>query len=317
MRVLFFGMMGRFSVPVLQALLASPHQIVGIVIPAQGPPPQAPFRLIHPPPGLELGGELSLAPQPGSGRSTPDLAETAWARGIPLLHLARPRDGGFLAWLADLAPDVACVACFNRIFPQEMLALPRHGVLNVHPSRLPHYRGPDPLFWQFRDGVNPVGVTVHWMDAGADTGPLAEQVAVPLGEGEDGLRAELACARAGGKLLADCLDRLAAGQLRPIPQPQGGSAQPMPGPEDFALSLDWPAWRAFHFMRGTVHWGLPYPLAVGDQTLRLGQALGWQPHRVPEIQSTAPGRAIIPFAQGSLEARLTEADLFKIKREGH
>ncbi|MEZ4640893.1 MAG: formyltransferase family protein [Caldilineaceae bacterium] len=52
--------------------------------------------------------------------------------------------------------DVACVACFNRIFPADLLTLP-HGFLNLHPSLLPHYRGPDPIFWQLRDGVQTDG----------------------------------------------------------------------------------------------------------------------------------------------------------------
>lgn len=304
MRVLFFGMMGRFSAPALQALLTSDHQVAGIVIPAQGPPPHPPFRLVPPPPGLDLGGELRLSPRQGSPGSSLDLAEAAWSRGIPLLHLARPQDGEFLAWLAHLAPDVACVACFNRIFPPAMLALPRHGALNVHPSRLPHYRGPDPLFWQFRDGINPVGVTVHWMDAGMDTGPLADQAAVPLPEGCDGPRAEIACAQVGGRLLVACLDRLAAGELSATPQPPGGSSQPMPGPADFALSLEWSARRAFHFMRGTAHWGQPYPLQVGGRTLLLSEALAWQPQQPAEVESAGAGRVVIPFAQGSLTAAL-------------
>ncbi|MEZ4833421.1 MAG: formyltransferase family protein [Caldilineaceae bacterium] len=67
-----------------------------------------------------------------------------------------------------------------------------HGFLNLHPSLLPHYRGPDPIFWQLRDGVEPMGVTVHWMDVGVDTGDIAAQAPVALEDGLSGPRSNTA-----------------------------------------------------------------------------------------------------------------------------
>ncbi|NNJ59544.1 MAG: methionyl-tRNA formyltransferase [Dactylosporangium sp.] len=78
-------------------------------------------------------------------------------------------------------PDLLIVYGFNWILPESVLAIPRLGALNVHSSLLPRYRGPAPVLWAIRNGDAAVGVTVHRMDAGVDTGPiLAQRGDVPL-----------------------------------------------------------------------------------------------------------------------------------------
>src|ERR1700686_2568971 len=68
--------------------------------------------------------------------------------------------------------DLFCVATFPRILDAGVLALPRLGVLNVHPSLLPRHRGPDPLFWTFFDSEAETGVTVHWITQEVDAGDI-------------------------------------------------------------------------------------------------------------------------------------------------
>src|SRR5947207_4803135 len=75
--------------------------------------------------------------------------------------------------------DLICIASFPRIVPPSILARAAHGGLNVHAALLPKHRGPDPLFWTFFDFDEVTGVTVHWIDAGVDSGDSVAQRAWP------------------------------------------------------------------------------------------------------------------------------------------
>ena len=154
MRSLFFGLPAGVSTLVLRGLLNDRRDVVGVVLPAAAvphllPDPAPPLARLSPPtgPALPLG-------EPA------DLLSLAWSRGLPVLAVGDFGHEAALAALAAFAPDVAVVACLTRRIPAAALAVPRVGFLNLHPSLLPLYRGPQPLFWQLRDGA-PTGATVH------------------------------------------------------------------------------------------------------------------------------------------------------------
>jgi methionyl-tRNA formyltransferase len=271
MRLLFFGMRGAFSLLPFRALLASEHDVVAAVLPAEERLPGASFARLEPAstPSSEL--ELSLLPS----YVEQNIVTEAWQARLPVVEAHRLGSTDFLDWARSFQVDAACVSCFSRIIPPVLLDLPRHGFLNLHPSLLPHYRGPEPLFWQLRDGTNPIGVTVHWMDAGLDTGDIAAQQVLSLPDGISGIEAEQRCAQAGAALLVKVVDALANGSAQRRPQPAGGSYQPSPTEADFTLTLDWTAQRAFNFMRGTAHWGIPYRLAATGEEILLTEAVDW------------------------------------------
>ncbi len=258
MRILFFGLPAGVSAVVLRGLLDEGRAVAGVVVPAASvphllPDPALPITLSTPP--VVLAHSLS---QPA------DLLSVAWGRGLPVLAVGDFGHAGTLAALAATRADVACMACFTRRIPPALLALPPRGFLNLHPSLLPAYRGPQPLFWQLRDGA-PTGATVHYLDAGLDTGDIAAQTVMPLPDGIAGPEAERRLALAGLALLYGVLDDLAAGVARRRPQGPG-SYQPTPVDADFALSTDWPARRAYNFMCGTADWGKPYPIEINGRT---------------------------------------------------
>jgi methionyl-tRNA formyltransferase len=268
MRVLFFGMDGSFSRAPLDALLGAGIEVCAVLLPARRGAPFAVRRLDPPPPA----GPIPLfAPAEQQG-----IASRAWQRGLPLFELAQEAAPEPLALLASLAPEAACVACWPRRIPPALLELPPRGFLNLHPSLLPAYRGPEPLFWTLRDGAR-AGVTVHFMDAALDTGDIAAQAPLELPDGIPLAEAERRCAAAGAALLVETLARLEAGTLERQPQPPGGSYAGAPSAADFALDASWPARRAFNFMRGADEWGQPFTLAAGDETLRLRAALSYDP----------------------------------------
>jgi len=298
MRVLFLGMGGQFTRIVLERLLTVCMNVGVDVCGLLLSGPELRPLLPEPRPAADSYGLPLL-----DSFVEPNALHLAWKAGIPVYE-SGPLSAPSLAKLFHkLAPDVACVACFDRIVPPRLLGIPRHGFLNVHPSLLPDFRGPEPLFWQFRTGVNPVGVTVHWMDAGLDTGDIAGQRTVALPDGISGGEADASCASAGGDLLAKVLVQLASGQVERHPQPAEGSYQTSPGADDFVLDMGWDVRRAFNFMRGTAEWGMAYSVSVGGVEWPLAKALAWEVGTATSLEINS-GIARIGFVGGVLVARL-------------
>ncbi|MEW5987608.1 MAG: formyltransferase family protein [Chloroflexota bacterium] len=296
LRVLYLGLWGGFSARPLLALLAAGMEVCGVVVPAAS----GDQRPIHP---------LLPTPSPSTlpivnPRLNPTVVHLAWQRQIPVWEVGRPGAPETLATLGGLRPDVGCVACFSLRLLPALLALPPLGFLNVHPSLLPAYRGPAPLFWAFRQGEITTGVTVHFMDEGLDTGDVAMQASIPLPDGISGPAAEAQCATAGGELLVQTLQALQQGTLTRHPQATGGSYYPWPAAADFEMSTTWPARRAFNFMRGTAEWGPVYPVEVGGAWLTLEAAVSF----TADMRLDAPrldwGDDVwIQFSPGVLRAR--------------
>lgn len=285
--ILFFGLSGPFAAASLAALLAAGAQIAAVVTPA-GDRQTAPVE--------------QVVPRPTAG--TASLMSYAQQAQIPVFAV---RDLGMEVqeWLTALRPAVACVACWRWRIPPGLLALPEYGFLNLHPSSLPAYRGPFPLFWALRDGLRDSGVTIHWMDEGLDSGDIALQAPLPLPEGVGPAVLDRAAGELAGELLVGALRRLAAGTLERRPQPPGGSYQPAPCAADFVLHTGWSARRAFNFMRGTSDWGRPYPVRAGDENVLLGRALGYDPTaRLPAPLVRLGDRARLQFSPGVLIATI-------------
>lgn len=97
----------------------------------------------------------------------------------PTLHVPRP-NAALTATVTALQPDLIISAGFNRLLGLELLALPRLGAYNCHPSPLPAYAGHNPWFWLLRQGATQAGVSIHQMTALADEGPLVYQYQWPL-----------------------------------------------------------------------------------------------------------------------------------------
>jgi methionyl-tRNA formyltransferase len=139
------------------------------------------------------------------------------------VDLLLPADASGLGTaLAGYRPDLLVVYGFNWILPRAVFDLPTYGTVNVHPSALPRYRGPAPVLWAIRNGDTEIGVTVHRVDGGVDTGPvLARRTGVPLAEEvtRDSLRDDLAPVIAD--VLAEALARVAGG-AEGEPQPTTG-----------------------------------------------------------------------------------------------
>ena len=218
MRVIYFGMSGIFSRIPLESLLAGGVKVSAIIMPTSTTGKPLPRR-IEPP--LPPPSDLPII-TPYFSRN---IIHVAWEHPIPVWEVGSLSDARTLELLADLQPDLIAVACFPYIFPSALLQLPRYGCLNLHPSLLPAYRGPLPLFWMARQGERRAGVTLHFLDEGLDTGDIVAQTAFDWPDGISGVDLEQRCAEEGAKLLLVALQQLAqGGELPRRPQPKEGSS---------------------------------------------------------------------------------------------
>ena len=187
-RIVFMGT-PDFAVPSLRALLPA-HDIVAVVTQPDRP----------------AGRKKQLRQSP--------VKQLALQAGIPILQPRRlRRDEATIAALRACDADVFVVAAYGQILPQTLLAIPRHGTVNVHASLLPRWRGAAPIQAAIRAGDTESGITIMLLDAGLDTGPLLAKRAIPLAADETGGSLHDKLALLGAELLAETLPRWLAGDI--------------------------------------------------------------------------------------------------------
>ena len=193
LRVAFLGT-PQFAVPTLEALLASPHPVAAVIT----QPDRARGR----------GQRVSDAP----------VKARAAAAGIPILQPDRLNVPDFRPAFEALRIDLGVVAAYGKILPEWLLLAPRLGMINVHASLLPRYRGAAPIHRAVMAGEPETGVTIMRVVKALDAGPMMARVARPIGPDETSEELERELATAGAGLLVDVVDRLAAGSVSETPQ---------------------------------------------------------------------------------------------------
>lgn len=183
------------------------------------------------------------------------LREHARGRRAPYFWLHRDNEPEFVKWIKQLQPDLLVVYSMSQLLSPAALAVPRLGILNIHPSLLPDYRGPNPWFWLYRDGVHRSGVSLHWLDKGEDTGPIAAQANFDIPFGQSLERTMEVCQAVAGGLLRDVLAGLKRGEMmsRPQASASGTLRAKNPDAQDIQSLSYWPEWetkRAYHFLCG-------------------------------------------------------------------
>jgi methionyl-tRNA formyltransferase len=217
-RVIFLGS-GGFAVPTLYRL----EHIAGIEVVA-----------------------VVTAPDRRAGRGKmfhgAPVAVAATKRGHPILQPPRIRAADAIDAIRDLRPDLAVLADYGQIIPQAILDIPRHGILNVHPSLLPRHRGASPIPATILAGDQETGVTLIAMDAGLDTGPIVAVDRWELTGDETASELEARAAGAGAGLVAKSIGPWLRGEIDATPQPSEGATLTRPlRREDGRLDPDRPA----------------------------------------------------------------------------
>lgn len=305
--IVFMGSDCEYTRIVLESLIGARVKITAVWLAGQNLPGLAEDATIKPllPPNADIAENDPNSLPLTSTFTSESVLKMTWEHGIPLYGVKRIKAVETMRILKSLAPSLGIVACFPRLLPESLLAVPRHGFLNVHPSLLPEYRGPAPLFWQLRAGEQRTGITVHWMDARFDTGAIAAQRLVPLADGISEHDATRVMAHAGGRVLVDVLQHVLGGEMLYHKQAPGGSYQPWPHAEDFVISAEWSARRIFNFMRATVVWGHPYLLDLDGTRWLLSDALSWSNYTALETPYEVNGDIFtLRCSPGTVQARL-------------
>ena len=194
MNIVFMGT-PEYVIPSLESLLSLDHaHLVGVYTQPDKP--------------VGRGGNLT----------TPAVGHYCRVHGLPLFQPASLRNEGIQLELTSLEPDVVVVAAYGRILPPDVLKLPLHGCLNIHPSLLPRHRGPSPVVTALLEGGNTTGVTVMVVDEGMDSGPIVAQEATEIGPDEGAVSLTKRLFRTGGELVASILPSWVAGELSPVAQ---------------------------------------------------------------------------------------------------
>ena len=139
-------------------------------------------------------------------------------RGWPIFQPPSLKRDVAIQQFIDLSPDLVVVAAYGLLIPPEMLGVPKHGFINIHPSLLPRYRGPSPVPSAIFDGVEETGVSLMLLDQGLDTGPVLAQQATKILSGEKADALTLRLFNVGARLLAESAPLWIDGHIIPKPQ---------------------------------------------------------------------------------------------------
>jgi len=193
-RVVFFGT-PEFAVPSLEALLGEGFDVVTVV--TQPDKPQGRSRSTAVPPPVKTAAD---------------------AEDVPVLQPERPSDPAFVARLRALAPDVGVVVAYGHILKPDLLGLPRHGMINLHPSLLPELRGAAPVEWAILNGLKQTGVTIMRMEEGLDSGPILLQIPHVIDPEVTGGELSEHLSEMGAQALVEALALFDTNGLQPHPQ---------------------------------------------------------------------------------------------------
>lgn len=212
MRAVFFGT-PEFAVPSLSALHEA-TRVIGVVCQ----------------PDRRSGRGMKLQASPVKVKAT--------ELGVPVYQPLRVKNGELESWLRQLQPDVAVVAAYGRILPAAVLAVPKHGCLNLHASILPSYRGAAPIQWALMQGQSETGISLMHMDEGMDTGAVYAVRPLAISPGMNAGQLTAALADVAADVVKHELLDAVAGRLIAVPQDHA-SATFAPPISRQDLCIDW------------------------------------------------------------------------------
>ena len=191
--IVYFGT-PQFAVPTLEALLASRHVVAGVITQPDRP----------------KGRGQRLQPTP--------VKATALAHGVPVFQPERLRAPEVRATLEGWAPDLGVVAAYGKLIPDDLLAIPGLGMINVHASLLPRYRGAAPIQRAVIEGETGTGVTIMRVIKALDAGAMFDRAHCPIGPDDTSDLVERRLSELGASLLLDVVERLSHGPVAEEPQ---------------------------------------------------------------------------------------------------
>ena len=245
LRVVFFGTPG-IAVPSLERLVHSHHHVVGVVTQPDRP--------------RGRGQQVTAGP----------VKALAVSMKLPVLQPERLAREAFEAQLSALDADIGVVAAYGKILPDWLLAAIPRGLINVHASLLPRYRGAAPIHRAVMAGEAETGVTIMRVVKALDAGPMISAVSRRIAADETSSDVERGLALLGATALVDAVDAMAAGRAIETPQ-DDSKATYAPKIEKTDGIIDWsrPAAEIHNQVRGLHPWPHAYSELGGERVILL------------------------------------------------
>jgi methionyl-tRNA formyltransferase len=289
LRLILFGT-PEFAVPTLRAMLRSRHDVVGVI--TQPDRPRGRGQQI-------VGSPVKL------------LAE---AHSLPILQPDRLKDEAFIQAYQAWRPDLGVVAAYGKILPAVVLSTPPLGLVNVHASLLPRFRGAAPIHRAVIAGDHETGVSIMGVVQALDAGPVFATVTRPIGPDDTSVDVERDLAELGATLLIDVVDAIATGTAVFAPQAETGAtyAQRLEKQEG---QLDWslPARDIHNLVRGLQPWPMVSSILNGKRIILVSSRVASE-----DPQGHAPPGTVVDVSGSGLRVQTGRGllDIVMLQPEG-
>jgi methionyl-tRNA formyltransferase len=242
MRTIFLGT-PQFAVPTLECLIRANHEVSLVVTQPDRPKGR------------------------GNAIAMPPVKEAALRHALEVFQPERIRRPESVERLRAIAPEIMVIVGYGQIIPQSILDIAPRGILNVHASLLPKYRGAAPIQWAIANGESTTGVTIMQIDAGLDTGDMLRKAATAIGGNETAIHLSPRLAEMGADLLVETLATIDTITLEKQDNAAATYA-PILKKEDGAIDWNRPAREIHNRIRGLQPWPGAYTTFRG-QTLHV------------------------------------------------
>jgi len=237
--------------------------------------------------GFDITAVVTQPDKPkGRGKrlAAPPVKEAALRLGLPVHQPAKIKTPETLEFFRGLDVEAMAVVAYGKIIPQPIIDLPRYGLVNVHSSLLPKYRGAAPMQWAVAEGETVTGVTTMLIDAGLDSGDLLLAAETEIGPEETAVELSGRLALIGADLLVQTLRGLVAGTISPRPQDHElATFAPLLKKETGLIDWSWEAVNIHNRVRGFQPWPGAYT-AFRGHTLHI-----WRSRVAAEAPALAAG----------------------------
>ena len=265
MRIVYFGT-PRFAVATLERLLASSHEVVAVVTQ----------------PDRRRGR--------GQKVSASAIKDAATTHGLTVLQPEQMKDPVFFDTMTALVPDLGVVAAYGKLLPDQLLALPRFGMINVHASLLPKYRGAAPIHRAIMNGETETGITIIQLVHEMDAGPMLRSASQSIGPDDTSETLDHSLATLGADLLVATVDDIEAGRAQAVPQDHDQATfAPRLSRDDGVIDWNRPATEIRNRVRGLLPWPHAFSFLDGRRIMFLQSTVVDWPETTGELETVRAG----------------------------
>jgi methionyl-tRNA formyltransferase len=277
LRLVFLGT-PRFAVPSLEQIVEAGHEVAAVITQPDRPSGR--------------GRRVLFSP----------VKEAARRLGIEVHQPERIRRPEVVDWLRSLGARAMAIVGYGQIIPQSIIDLAPLGIINVHASLLPKYRGAAPIQWAIANGESITGVTTMRIDAGLDTGDILLARSCPILPGETAVELSERLAPLGGDLLVETFAGLEPGTVTPVPQDHtAATLAPILKKEDGLIDWNSAAAAIVNRIHGFQPWPGAYTFFRGLRLHLWRAVVGSERHGSPGSVHVFKRRMLVAAGEGSVE----------------